>query len=142
MKDEQDEQFISTEQAAEAFDGIGDQLGAEAPNFMQIDCYTTFRAEYAVLDDDLVFHFFANDEINQLPNPWHYWKTTFPKQLEQVAGRYFAAAYPRVRAAYADELASWWLRADGFDHVLDMNEFAHRFLEQLDRALESDMGPS
>jgi hypothetical protein len=138
----EDKQQVSVDKFREVFDGVGDQLLVEAPNFMSVDSYTTFKAEYAVLDGDIVFHFFANDEINRLPDPWHYWKTVFPRCLERVAEKYFAATYPRVRAAYTDELASWWLRANGFGHILNMDEFAKQFLERLDKELDTQMRPS
>jgi len=139
--EDHDDQFISTEEAAGAFAGVGD-MGVEAPNFMQVDCYTTFKAEYAIIGSDIVFHFFANDDINRLPNPWGYWKSIFPKALERVASDHFGAEYPRLQAAYADELASWWLKAASFDHVLDPHVFAQRFLEKLDQELDKEMRPS
>jgi len=137
-----DKQFVSTEQAAAAFEGIDDEIGVEAPVFMAITDYTTFRAEYAVLDDDLVFHFYATDEVNKLPDPWRYWKTTFARALAKVAKDHFQAEYPRVKAAYTDELASWWLRADRYGHVLDMDEFAKRFLSKLDQELDAELKSS
>ena len=141
MDNDDDKQFVSVDEAAGAFVGIGD-MGVEAPNFMPINCYTTFRAEYAVMGDDLVFHFYATDEINKLPNPWRYWKTAFPNALSKVAKEHFQSEAPRVRAAYTDELCSWWLRANGYEHVLDMDEYAVRFLEKLDQELESMLHPS
>jgi hypothetical protein len=131
----QDQQTIRKDDIAQQFDGVGD-LSTEAPVFTQVTCYTTFRAEYAMINGNLVFHFFANDEVNQLADPWAYWKDRFPNVLSKLATEFFASSYPRVRAAYSGELASWWLRADSFDHLLDPEGFCLRFLEQLDGQLD------
>ena len=37
--------------------------------FTRVLDYTTFAAEFAIKDGDLVFHFFVTDEVNELPNP-------------------------------------------------------------------------
>lgn len=109
-----------------------------AVKFEPVNYYTTFRAEYAVKDDcDLVFHFFATNEINKLPDPWMYWKVTFPDVLEQIAPSFFKSGPPELRAAYTDELASWWLQADGAaGKVLNPDLYASKFLEELDGVLD------
>lgn len=136
-----DRQTIQKETIVQQFAGVGD-MSTEAPDFMAVNSFTTFRAEYANLMGDFVFHFFVNDEVNQLADPWAYWKGRFPQVLERVAKEYFAIGYPRLRAAYSDEMASWWLRADGFDHLIDPDEFCRRFLERLDAELDHQTRPS
>lgn len=66
-----------------------------------------------------------------------FWLATFPNVLSTVAQRHFEAAYPRLQAKYTDELKSWWVRAQGFGHVLDLDRFMGSFFMQLDRALDS-----
>lgn len=110
----------------------------DAMEFTPVEEFTTFRAEFAVKDEsDLVFHFFATDEVNAMADPWGYWKVTFPSVLEEAAVSFFKSGPPDLRAAYADELASWWLQADGAaGKVLDADVFARKFLEKLDLSLE------
>jgi len=126
-------------QACADMDGMeSTELGVDAMEFTTVDEYTTFKAEYAVKDeDDLVFHFFATDEVNDMADPWGYWKESFPEALNEVAPAFFKSGPPKLRAAYAEELASWWLQADGAaGKVLDPDHYARKFLEQLDGALD------
>lgn len=136
-------QILSSEEHDTACADVGTLSGVavEIPGAMQftgVNDYTTFRAEYGVKDEDnLVFHFFATEEINQLPNPWKYWKETFPEVLQKVAVPFFKSGPPALRAAYTEELASWWMQADGAaGKVLDAHHFARRFLQELDKELD------
>jgi len=106
--------------------------------FIPITEYTTFRAELAIADGDLIFHFYVTAEVNvrQAPTPLKYWMELFPAVLESMAKTYFNADFPRLKAAYTEEHASWWFRAFGFGHVLDPHKFAYDFLEKLDAALD------
>jgi len=132
-----DEQFVAVGDAAEVFGSAASAFGATAPTFIPAEGYTTFRAEYAEIDSDLVFHFFATPEINKLPDPWRYWRESFPDGLQRVATEHFGDGYPRIKAAYSDDLASWWLRASHYDHILDLKEYARRFLAKLDAVLDA-----
>lgn len=107
-------------------------------NFIDITEYTTFRAEFAVTEGDLVFHFFPTEEVHALTNPTpnKYWTELFPSLLEPVAKRYFNADETRLKAAYTAEQVSWWMRAFGFGQVLDPHKFAYGFLAELDAALD------
>lgn len=107
-------------------------------NFIDISEYTTFRAELAVTEGDLVFHFYPTEEVHALknPTPAKYWKELFPSVLEPVAKSYFNADEARLKAAYTEEQTSWWLRGFGFGHVLDPHKFAYGFLAALDAALD------
>jgi len=109
-----------------------------ALHFLDITDYTTFRAELAVTEGDLVFHFYPTNEVHALkrPTPMAYWSELFPAALETVAQKYFDANESRLKAAYTEEQASWWLRAFGFGHVLDPHKLAYGFLEALDAALD------
>lgn len=110
--------------------------------FIAVREYTTFAAEYAVTEGDLVFHFYVTDEVNKLTNPKVYWLERFPEILEPVVKEFFNADFPRVKAAYTEEKASWWLRAFGFGMVLDPHAFVDKFFNSLDAALEGAMTSS
>jgi hypothetical protein len=109
-----------------------------AIHFIDVTEYTTFRAELAVTEGDLVFHFYPTNEVHalKLPTPEKYWKEVFAAVLEPVAKQYFNAEEPRLKAAYTAEQASWWMRAFGFGQVLDPHKLAYGFLEVLDKALD------
>ena len=114
-----------------------DVHGVAAMQFTQVNDYTTFRAEFAVTAGDIVFHFFETAEVQALSARNIYWETVFAKELEAVAVRVFNADSTRLRAAYTDELRSWWLRAYGFGHLLDPHRLVYRFLDALDEALDA-----
>lgn len=107
----------------------------QAVNFLPVEDFTTFRAEYTLEGDDLVFHFFrpsgGTDE---------YWEGSFPEALEEVAKSVFHADYPRLEAQFISDfdLDSWWFRARGFAQSLDPDALAYAFLENLDVALDAE----
>jgi hypothetical protein len=105
-------------------------------HFIQVKDYTTFSLEFAVTEGDIVFHFYVTDEVNARPDPTTYWKETFPNTLSTCVEEYFKATFPRIKAAYTEEHASWWMRAYGFGHVLDPHGFVYKFLDELDRVLD------
>ena len=104
--------------------------------------YTTTAVEFAIIDGDLVFHFYVTDEVNKLPNPHKYWLEQFPAILEKTAQEYFKVEFPRLKAAYTEEKASWWMRAFGFGMVLDPHAFVYKVLDTLDSALDGAMKTS
>jgi hypothetical protein len=106
--------------------------------FTTVNDYTTYAAEFAITEGDLVFHFYATDEVNQRRDPRGYWLEAFPAVMERVAKDYFKADFPRLKAAYTEEKASWWMRAKGFGQVLDPHKFTYKFLDELDSALDLD----
>jgi hypothetical protein len=99
--------------------------------------FTTFSAEVAVKDGDLVFHFYVTDEVNKGPDPRKYWLELFPTVLEKTAKDYFKADFPQLKAAYTEEKASWWLEAKGFGMKLSPYTLAERFFDRLDAELEA-----
>ncbi len=101
--------------------------------------FTTFEAEFAVTEGDLVFHFKVTPEVQALDNPSKYWLEDFSKALDTVAQEVFKASFPRLRAAYTEEMASWYLRAEGAGMLLDPHALAYRFLDALDAALDARM---
>lgn len=126
---------------------MGDQTVDGAPvdlpvlplMFIAIDGYTTFRAEMAITEGDIVFHFYPTDEVQKLPKANHYWRELFPNALSAVSEEYFKVTFPRLKAAYTEEKASWWMRAFGFGKLLDPHKFAYRFFDVLDAALDGEM---
>lgn len=104
--------------------------------FIPVTDLTTFAAEVAITEGDFVYHFYVTPEVNAGTDPHKYWLETFPQILEQTAKEYFKAEFPRVRAAYTEEKASWWMRAFGFGMVLDPHKLALSFCDALDSALD------
>ena len=111
-------------------------------HFIKVREYTNFDLEFAVTEGDLVFHFYATAEVNALPDPQKYWKEIFPNTLSTVVEAYFRATYPRIKAAYTEEHASWWMRAQGYGHLLDAHGFVYKFLDEFDRALDGAVNSS
>lgn len=118
------------------------ELPAIPIQFMPVADLTTFSAEVAVTEGDLVYHFYPTDEVQKMPGAAKYWKDVFPQVLEQTAKSYFNADFPRLKAAYTEEKASWWLRAYGFGLVLDPHKLALRFCDVLDEALDAAIASS
>jgi len=102
--------------------------------FVKKEDYNTFTAEYAWDGDDLVFHFFRSPERAKEQS---YWLTLFPKVLDPVARDFFSAESPRLRAAFTEELDSWWLRANNYGNIIDKTAFAELFLSKMDQALDT-----
>jgi hypothetical protein len=127
--------------------------------FTKIDDYTTMTAEWAMVDNNIVVHFFLPDEVlavrtGRPPNSeeerdtWSshflshdreiskYWKEIFPAVLEPAAVAAFHAKPPRLVAAYTEELGSWWLQAKGFN-VLKPEMLVNDLLTRLDQGLDA-----
>ena len=101
--------------------------------FTPVTDFTTFTAEYALKDQDLVIHFFLPEDLR---GPPEYWSKYFPLALDRTARAYFEAEAPKLQAKYTPELRSWWFRARGYDHLIDLSGFVEGFLSQLDSALD------
>lgn len=126
-------------------------FASKPTDFTKVDRFTTFLAEYAFLDKDIVLHFFPSEEVHQSPKAKSYWFDTFPKVLDPVARRAFGAEPPRLEAQFiemaipsfipvdqAKATPSWWLCAHGFTDVLDPDGLVARFLSSLDAALDTE----
>lgn len=115
--------------------------------FTQVENFTTFLAEYACVDGDIVLHFFPPREMYvQTPGTSTHrvlsdfmlrWQREFPRVLSPTAEAYFKATYPQLAADYVPEMTSWWMRASGFARTLDPDSFIRGFLESLDQALDA-----
>ena len=111
--------------------------GIQAPDFKQVDSYTTFRAEHATLGLDLVVHFFVTQEIRDSLKNKAYWLQVFPTTLSGVTAAHFGIDPRRLRIAYTEELASWWLKVAGVGDRLEIEASTLALFEKLDQALEA-----
>jgi hypothetical protein len=128
---------LSTKQVTETVEGEQTAtLPVMAIQFIPVTDLTTFAAEVAITEGDFVYHFYVTDEVNAGADPKKYWLELFPEVLERTAKEYFKAEFPRLKAAYTEEKASWWLRAFGFGMVLDPHKLALSFCDVLDDALD------
>jgi hypothetical protein len=111
--------------------------GVQPIVFVQCDEYHHFRAEFAVVGGDLVFHFFPPKRPHDLDV---YWGGFFPAVLDPVAREAFKAEYPRLKATRITEfeIDSWWFRAYGFGQGLSPPALAYRFLDALERGLDTN----
>ncbi len=115
-------------------------MALQTPDFKKIESFTTFNAEYAVIGQDLVFHFYLPAEYEdqkQTPKVAQYWMQIFPTALDVTARTFFNANYPRLKAAYTPEMVSWWFRAHGFANVPDPVRSAYLFAQALDKTLDA-----
>jgi len=140
---------VDPKEAEAAFLQESASAGADAPaaignvadavvSFIKVEDYTTFVAEYAFIDGNIVLHFFHSRETWNRDDKWHvtYFLDMFPSVLSQVAEAYFEATKPRIVAQYTPEMTSWYMRANGFAVRLDPDGFVRRFLSKLDVALD------
>lgn len=116
----------------------GPPVGGAAPlEFTHVETYTTFNAEWTLIEDDYVFHFFPSEEVLERPDARAHWETQFPAQLDVVAQEVFKATFPRLQATFVPELNSWWLRANGFRSLGAASALPDELLLKLDGALEA-----
>ena len=104
------------------------------PKFKDVNSFTTFRAEYALIDDNIVVHFFLPPDFRGTVS---FWKDTFPTALASVAPEHFQAVQPRLVAAYTEEMKSWWLRARNYGHIIDLDAYMLKFFSDLDNEIDS-----
>ena len=115
--------------------------------FKKVENFTTFMAEYAFIDGNIVVHFFPPREAYVQHNSLDRvvvseeflrgWKMTFPRVLSPVAEDYFNATAPVLEATYVAEMTSWWLRAGGFANRLEPDAFVLGFFVALDAKLDA-----
>lgn len=110
-----------------------DSIASSIPNFTKVR-YDTFVAEYNLDNDNVVVHFFLpKRRVTE-----RYWKSMFADALNDVGQDHFQATAPRLVARYTEELHSWWFRAQGYGHIIDLETFVENFFVKLDLR----MGPS
>lgn len=105
------------------------------PDFKQVSDFTAFLAEYAMIEGDLVIHFFETEE--RPAKDRHYWLTIFANVLNDEGQAYFQATAPRLVAKYTEEMNSWFFKAQSYGHVINLDVFVMNFLERLDAKLDS-----
>jgi len=101
------------------------------PLYFKVIYKEEFWAEYAQEGFDLIFHFY-NTSL-----PKRVWIETFPGVLDPVARSFFSAKYPRLKAAYTEEVDSWWLRANGCAAVPYPSGRAEKFIDEIDQTLST-----
>lgn len=113
-------------------------LNKAVPRFKKVEDFTTFLAEYAMIGDDLVMHFFGTEEhpVDGSASSDHYWQTYFPNCLNEVGQEHFHANAPRLVAKYTEEMKSWFLKAQGYSHLTDIDAYIRIFCSRLDNVLE------
>jgi hypothetical protein len=108
--------------------------------FTKTNEFSTFDAEYLrEPDGSIVFHFFLPDDLfsGQVQKRKIYWSAVFPELLSNLAQEYFQATYPRLRAAFTEEVNSWWMQAGGFGHILELEVYVNAFFAQLDAKIDA-----
>jgi hypothetical protein len=132
-------EVLSTKEAREMVQAQPD-LSTKIPQFKKVENHSRFLAEYAVIDNDVVLHFFMVPTLVDGKSHWRssaYWGGQFPTELDKVAQKHFNATYPKLQAQYIPEMTSWWLRAYGFGSVLDVDGLVLGFLKSLDDSLST-----
>jgi len=126
--------------AAQDVAGVSDAV----VKFKQVECYTTFLAEYAAVDGNVIIHFFPPRESFTMVGGkpvlsrdfMHWWQTRFPELLSPAAEEYFKATQPTLQAQYIPEMQSWWMRAGGFARRLGVSAFVEGFFSLLDQRID------
>ena len=120
----------------DGFTADGDGALEPKPVEFTVQEFTCFRCEYALKDRDLIVHFFLPSNVTEQTAGRYrdWWLKTFPLVLDKVAQDYFSAGPPRLAAKYTEEVASWWFKAQGYDHLLDPRGFLAKFLQVLDES--------
>lgn len=109
-------------------------IGAKAvPTFKEMGAYTTFFAEYDLIDGNVVIHFYPPKDRKVTQD---YWMIKFAEALDATAQEHFQATKPRLVAKYTEEMSSWWFKAQGFGHLIDLDRYLLRFFEKMDVALD------
>lgn len=111
--------------------------GVAALNFER-GVYVNFEVEFTMAGqngEDYVVHFYFPKDRPNDHKLKTYWLQTFPVALSDVSQDFFNATSPRLRAAYTEELASWWFRGFGLATGLDPALRIQKFFEKLDQAL-------
>lgn len=121
---------------------VGAEGGITGLEFVKVEGYTTFRAEYTFEESDIVFHFFLPPELRpheKSAQVHKYWTEVFPRVLEPVVYDVFKAQPPRLQAAYINDLDinSWWLRAYGFADQLEPAGLCALLFSTLDARLDA-----
>lgn len=110
-----------------------DAIASSIPEFKKLR-YDCFVAEYNINDSTVIIHFYLpKRKVTE-----RYWKSMFAEALNDVGQDHFQATAPRLVARYTEELHSWWFRAQGYGHIIDLPTFVENFFVKLDLR----MGPA
>lgn len=130
--------------APEAIGNVSDAV----VQFTRVEGYTTFLAEYAFVDGNIIIHFFppreAYTQVMGHPKLTEEfalaWQRKFPMILSPTAEGYFKATLPVLSAQYIPEMQSWYMRAGGFALRLDPDAFVLAFFAKLDQEIDRATG--
>ena len=119
-------------------DGTEEDVARAVPKFTESK-RPEFTARFAIINDDIVIHFFLPGEAGDLQRAganqqkrWEaYWLEHFPKVLNVVAQSYFQADKDRLLAMYTPEVASWYFRARGFGDAVAPSVLVDGFYVEL-----------
>jgi hypothetical protein len=125
---------ISDSEREDLSAAVSGQYAVEPLVYTQVKDYNTFLAEYAFEGGDIILHFYRTPEYK---DNTAYWLNIFPMALDPVARIVFNATAPRLRAAYTEEMDSWWLRANDYEYIIDRKALVLHFLETLDHTLDT-----
>lgn len=104
-----------------------DDIANSIPHFKKVS-FDTFKAEYNLDNDNVVIHFFLpKRKVTE-----RYWKAMFADALDAVGQDHFQATAPRLIARYTEELHSWWFRAQGYGHIIELEAYVGHFFAKLD----------
>lgn len=129
--------------AASGLDRTAYAIAPEAiPSFTEYN-HPEFRARYAVINEDIVVHFFLPEAAGDLAaadsatkQKWNkYWLEVIPSTLSPVAKQQFMADFPQVVAKYTEEEVSWWFCARGFGTTMSPAALVEGFLDKMAESL-------
>jgi len=138
-------QTVSKEDLASMPSATLENVSNATVKFTQVEDYTTFLAEYAFIDGDIVVHLFppieqyvkTDNGARLLEEHLLRWQRSFPLVLSPVAEKYFAATRPVLMAQYVPEMTSWYFKAGGFARTLSPKELVLGFFARLDEAVDA-----
>ena len=103
-------------------------------SFTKLSDHTNFDSEYAIVGNDIVIHLFHPYDREHHPT---FWQKQLAAVLDRFAQEFWEATYPRLMAAYTEDLDSWWFKAIGFASQGDPEARCIKFLNGLDRQLDA-----
>jgi hypothetical protein len=138
-------QTVSTEDLASMPSATLENVSNATVKMTKVEDYTTFLAEYAFIDGDIVMHFFppieqyvkTDNGARLLDEHLLRWQRSFPQVLSPIAESYFSATRPVLMAQYVPEMTSWYFKAGGFARSLSPETLVLEFLARLDAAVDA-----
>lgn len=105
------------------------------PKFKQLS-YKAFNAEYFLEGDGIVIHFFVPTKRKVTKQ---FWTRDFAEALNDIGQEHFQATAPRLVAKYTEEVKSWWFKAQGYGHIIDLDTYLVRFFEKMEARMAQSL---